>query len=309
MNNNKSAEKLSSETLRKWMEEKRLFILIDTLPNDHYQAAHLPRAENACVFEVTFLEQVEAVVSYKESKIILYGSSAKTMDAVTAADKLLRAGYRDVTVLDGGITEWRAAGFAIEGDKADAPDETGPVLRFEDGKYEVDIEQSLIEWAGRNPNAKHFGTLRLSNGEVRVEGEKITGNFDIDMRSIVNTNLEGDELQPVLIAHLKSDDFFFVDNFPKAKFTIQQALPTASLSLTAPNYAVTGALSLCGVQAEIQFDATISRLEDGAIAAEAHFDIDRTRWNVIYGSSRFFEHLGMHLVFDPISIQIRIVAR
>jgi len=39
------------------------------------------------------------------------------------------------------------------------------------------------------------------------------------------------------------------------------------------------------------------------------FDIDRTRWNVIYGSSRFFEHLGMHLMFDPISIQIRIVAR
>jgi hypothetical protein len=37
---------------------------------------------------------------------------------------------------------------------------------------------------------------------------------------------------------------------------------------------------------------------------EAHFDIDRTRWKVIYGSARFFEHLGMHLVFDPISIQI-----
>jgi hypothetical protein len=34
----------------------------------------------------------------------------------------------------------------------------------------------------------------------------------------------------------------------------------------------------------------------------AHFDFDRTRWNVIYGSSRFFEHLGMHLVFDLISI-------
>ena len=56
------------------------------------------------------------------------------------------------------------------------------------------------------------------------------------------------------ILHLISDDFFFVDNFPKAKFTIQQALPAASLSLTAPNYAVTGALSLCGVQAEIQFE-------------------------------------------------------
>lgn len=39
-----------------------------------------------------------------------------------------------------------------------------------------------------------------------------------------------------------------------------------------------------------------------------HFDIDRTRWGVICGSSRFFKHLGMHLVYDPISIQVRIFA-
>jgi len=291
------------------MEEKRSFILIDTLPNDHYQTAHLPRAKNACVFEITFPDQVEAVVSDKESKIILYGFSAETMDAATAAEKLLRAGYRDVTVLDGGIAQWRAAGFAIEGDRADAPDETGQELRFEDGKYDVDIEQSLIEWAGRNPNTKHFGTLRLSRGGVRIEGEKITGDFDLDMRSIVNMSLEGDELQPVLIAHLKSDDFFFVENFPKATFTIQQAVPAAAATLSAPNYVVAGTLSLRGIEGEVRFDATVSKLEDGVLAAEAHFDMDRTRWNVIYGSSRFFKHLGMHLVFDPISIQIKIVAR
>ena len=42
---------------------------------------------------------------------------------------------------------------------------------------------------------------------------------------------------------------------------------------------------------------------------ESHFDIDRTRWGITYGSPRFFERLGMHLVFDLISIQLRIVAR
>jgi hypothetical protein len=36
--------------------------------------------------------------------------------------------------------------------------------------------------------------------------------------------------------------------------------------------------------------------------------MDRTRWNVIYGSTRFFEYLGMHKVFDLISFQIRIVS-
>ena len=54
--------------------------------------------------------------------------------------------------------------------------------------------------------------------------------------------------------------------------------------------------------------ATITRTPENGLAAEAHFDIDRPRWNIIYGSTRFFEHLGMHLVFDLISIQLRILA-
>ena len=70
-----------------------------------------------------------------------------------------------------------------------------------------------------------------------------------------------------------------------------------------------GTLELRGVGNQMKFPATISRLPDGAITAEAHFDFDRTQWKIIYGSSRYFEHLGMHLVFDPISIELRIVAR
>ena len=55
--------------------------------------------------------------------------------------------------------------------------------------------------------------------------------------------------------------------------------------------------------------ATVTPTADRRMAAEAHFDFDRVRWGIIYGSRRFFEHLGMHGVFDMISIQLRIVAR
>ena len=48
--------------------------------------------------------------------------------------------------------------------------------------------------------------------------------------------------------------------------------------------------------------------ENDSLIMEAHFDIDRTKWNVIYGSIRFFEHLGMHKVFDLISLQLRVIA-
>jgi len=67
-------------------------------------------------------------------------------------------------------------------------------------------------------------------------------------------------------------------------------------------------LELRGLKAQQDFMATVTKTPENGVAAEAHFDIDRTRWNIIYGSTRFFEHLGMHLVFDMISIQVRIVA-
>jgi polyisoprenoid-binding protein YceI len=78
--------------------------------------------------------------------------------------------------------------------------------------------------------------------------------------------------------------------------------------LSAPNLKVEGRLTLRGVQRSTRFPATVSRLADGAIAADAHFDTDCTPWNARYGSARCFEYLGMHLVFDPVSIAVRIVA-
>jgi len=78
--------------------------------------------------------------------------------------------------------------------------------------------------------------------------------------------------------------------------------------LSIPDYEINGTLELRGVKAQQDFMATVTKTPENGLAAEAHFDIDRTRWDNIYGSTRFFEHLGMHLVFDLISVQVRIVA-
>ena len=43
--------------------------------------------------------------------------------------------------------------------------------------------------------------------------------------------------------------------------------------------------------------------------AQAAFDIDRTDWNISYGSGKLFEKLGMHLVNDRIDIELFFVAR
>jgi len=299
---------LTAKDLHQWMDEKKEFYLIDTLPNDHFRRVHLPNSSNACVYEVTFMDQIEAITKDKNAEIVLYGSGPRSMDALAAAEKLGQNGYRHIHVLGGGIEAWRSAGLAPEGEAVGDPDDPQTILSLEDRTYRIDTNQSTIEWTGRNPNSTHFGNIKISAGEIAVKDGAITGTFDIDMNAITNINLEGDELQPVLISHLKSDDFFLVKFFPTAKFTIHRAKPVEKPFLTCPNYEINGALELRGIKAEQNFMATVTRTPETGLAAEAHFDIDRTRWNIIYGSTRYFEHLGMHLVFDLISIQVRIVA-
>ena len=257
-------------------------------------------------FKLSFPSEVEAIVPDRDREVVLYGSSRASHDSVTAAEKLVRLGYSKVFVLTGGLAVWREAGYPLTGNDPDSVDEDDR-FRLDDRSYTVDIEQSIIEWTGRNPNSTHYGTLRLLRGDITIQQGKLNGTFEIDMLSLKNLNLEGSEWQPVLIAHLKSDDFFFAEKFPTARFTIDSARKISE-SLTAPNFEVEGTLELRGVRNDMKFLATISNLADGAITAEAHFDFDRTQWKIIYGSSRYFEHLGMHLVFDPISIRLRIVA-
>ena len=298
---------ITPKELQQRISSGRDIILIDTLPGEQFNKRHLPGASNACVFEVTFPDQVMGIVPDKEREIVLFGSSEKSMDAVTAAEKLVRIGYKKVYALKGGIVAWQEAGFPLDGEQVQEVEVPEDQLQIEDGIYRVNTDESIIEWTGRNPNTKHYGTLKLSKGEIRVKEGIIGGTFEIDMKSIKNINLEGDELQPVLISHLESDDFFFVKIFPKAFFKIKTATPVKEPSFSSPNFKVKGTLELRGIKKGITFPATVNPLPDGGAIVEAHFDIDRTRWGVIYGSSRFFEHLGMHLVFDLISIQLRLV--
>lgn len=302
-------ESISPQTVKRWVDEEKPLILVHTLTHDHFKAIHLPGASPACVFEVTFLDQIAAVTTDKHARLVLYGSSGESMDAAVAAEKLAREGFDNLFILDGGIRGWLAAGYPAEGESVGTPPRPDRMLALQDGTYRVDTSRSVIEWAGHNPHTKHDGTVRIKMGEIGVKDGKPVGTFEIDMNAIENKSLAGDELQPVLIAHLKSDDFFFTRLFPTATFTIKSGTPINEAYVSAPNIDVQGDLTLRGVKAGLSFPATVYQGPDGTITAKARFDLDRTRWRIIYGSTRFFEHLGMHLVFDIIHVEVKIVAQ
>jgi rhodanese-related sulfurtransferase len=300
---------VSPQILYDRLKERDRIVLIDVMVDDHFRVVHLPGAINVCVYEIIFLDNIVRLIPEKDSEIVIYGLSDQSLEAATAAEKLVGAGYRDVSVLQGGLKGWKASGYELEGEDIGIVDRVEPAMTSENMWYLVDTEQSIIHWFGRNRNTTHHGTLRLYSGEIGIRDGKIEGAFEIDMTSIKDIDLDGDPLQPNLIAHLMSEDFFFVRLFPKAFFTIRSADQIEEVPSSLPNFRVHGIFEMRGLRNDIEFLATASPLQEGFIKLEAHFDIDRTRWGVLYGSSRFFEHLGYHLVYNPVSLQILLVAR
>ncbi|EKD34116.1 MAG: hypothetical protein ACD_75C02461G0002 [uncultured bacterium] len=282
------------------------FYLIDTLPEDHFQEVRLPGSRNACVYQVNFLSQIRKITEDPDAEIVVYGSSSGSLDSQVAAEKLQRAGYRRIAILRGGIEKWREAGQLLEGSAPDGVGDPLTVLHLEPGTYTLDVRQSIVGWTGRNRNSSHIGAVPFSSGRIAVTESGFSGSLTVDMASLENHNLAGDPLQAVLVDHLKSDDFFLVALFPEATLTISEARLREKPYLTGVNCDIAGELSLRGVSRSLSFPATVTTTS-AEISVEAHFDLDRTRWGIIYGSARYFEHLGMHQVFEAITISLRLV--
>lgn len=281
-------------------------VVVDTLPPEHYEARHIPGTANACVYEMVFLDGMAAIAPDKAARVICYGAGPKSKDCFAAADKLSRAGYTNLAVFPGGLEEWRGAGRVLEGAAADAVEPPHPVLELESKVYSLLPAESILRWTGRNNNGGHSGVLGCSSGELSAVDE-LSGQFVMDMKSIKNEDLAGDELQPVLESHLQSDDFFFTSLFPKATFTTTKIRLVEDGEATRPNAMLQGVLAIRGVENEIAFPAHIRNLEEGRIAVMGNLDFDRTQWDIIYGSSRFFQYLSYHVVFDFISVDFRLV--
>lgn len=279
-------------------------LVIDVLPEEDYRAAHVSGAVNACVFKVSFLDDVMALAGNRERPLVVYGSGREDRASTTAAEKLVRAGCTQLWDFRGGLAEWTASGREVDGEGAV---EAGPVAPA-DGMHRLDTERSRIGWAGRNLLTTHYGTIKLRGGEIEIRGGRLVhGIFSIAMDSIEVADIGDGGLRAMLVRHLESDDFFDTARFPDAEFRIERIAPLPEAMPGTPNCEVAGLLTLRGVCQEIAFPAIIGPTADGRFAADAHFDLDRTRWGVLYGSGKFYQKLGMHLVHDDISFELKLV--
>ena len=104
-------KQLTREELKKWIDEKKDFVLIDVLSRGSYEGRHLPNAKHASVSETDFLEKVEKFAPNKETVVVVYCASFTCQLSPRGASKLAEAGYTNVHDFKGGLADWQDAGY------------------------------------------------------------------------------------------------------------------------------------------------------------------------------------------------------
>ena len=166
------------------------------------------------------------------------------------------------------------------------------------------VQTSDIRWWGykvvKTEATTHTGFVKLKNGKFYFTDKVLTGgDFTIDMRSLSNTDLTGED-QVKLTNHLQSFDFFDVKKHPVAKFEITKILPSKNLDY---GYLVYGNLTLKGTRKTISFPANIRTNDKFVDFESAKFSINRQHFKAFYKSS-----IRDFLIKDQIDIQIKLTA-
>jgi polyisoprenoid-binding protein YceI len=166
-------------------------------------------------------------------------------------------------------------------------------------KLNADTEKTKLLWLGEKVTGQHTGTINLKSGWLNWQENKIvSGEFVIDMASLkeseANERLEG---------HLKSDDFFGTEKFPTAKIVI-----TGSTSFDKGTGVVSGTLTIKDVTNPIEFKSTMQKKEDG-VWFFANIVVDRTKYNVRYGSGSFFDNLGDKTIYDEFKLKVNLLVK
>ena len=172
-----------------------------------------------------------------------------------------------------------------------------------DAKYSVNKESSELVWTGYKVGGSHTGNVDIKEGIIyEKDGVFAGGSFKIDMDTISVNDIEDQESNRNLLKQLKSTEFFNVEQYPEATFEIERVLKEKDVNM----YSTVGKFTIKGVEREIGLFTHIAKEGDKYIV-ESDFAIDRTLWNIRYGSSKFFDDLGDNFIDDTIEFKLKMV--
>lgn len=156
----------------------------------------------------------------------------------------------------------------------------------------INTAESKVVWKGYKIAGSHEGTINLQSGSLDFKDEVLTGGtFVMDMTTISTTDLKGD-YKNQLDGHLKSDDFFGVNNYKIAKLVFNNVKVTGKNS-----YSVTGDLTIKDKTNPVTVIISVYGSK-----ATATLKVDRTKFDVKYGSASFFDGLKDKAIYDEFDL-------
>ena len=172
---------------------------------------------------------------------------------------------------------------------------------------QLDTISSTVMWVGRKPGGSHMGTIKLQSGYLEYSEQGLVGGRVVfSMTSISNTDISDLESRTKLETHLKSADFFNVDQFPTADFVITKVVfPDSNKPLFCN---VDGNLTIKGNVKSISFPATVEVNNNQITVSAGPLAINRTDWGVNYGSKSIFDNLKDKFIEDNIELTISLTA-
>lgn len=165
-------------------------------------------------------------------------------------------------------------------------------------KSEVNLSKSVVEWTGKKIGGSHNGEVKIKSVSLDLKnGDIVGGKVIMDMTTITDTDLKDEGYNQKLVGHLKSDDFFGVEKYPTATFEV-----TKSTKFVNGKASVTGNLTIKGKTEKVSFEVTKNGGE-----YSAQVNVDRSKFDVRYGSNSFFDNLGDKAISDIFTLDIKLV--
>jgi len=171
-------------------------------------------------------------------------------------------------------------------------------------KFQIQSASSTVNWTGKKVLGLHTGSINVEGGFLELtDGFIKSGEIKIDMTSIVITDIEDTRTHSEFLAHLQNDDFFSVDKFKTAKLEI-----TGSRQKESSNFEIGGNLTIKDIMHPVRFNAKVEVFTD-FLHSMGEIVIDRTMYNIRYGSGKFIDNLGDKLIYDDFVLQFKLIGQ
>jgi polyisoprenoid-binding protein YceI len=170
---------------------------------------------------------------------------------------------------------------------------------MENQKFKIVSAQSNIGWVGKKVTGAHNGTIAVKEGELILNGDRLTGGkIIVDIASIKILDITDPATNAQFAGHLASDDFFSTEKFPEATLEIT--------SVSGKH--VEGNLTIKGITHPAGFDVAVN-VKDDRLTATGKLVIDRTKYGMKFRSGSFFKDLGDTLIYNDFELNISVTAK